>query len=345
MKKFLGLLAALALGGALAVASLPSDAADHLDAPAVKKDGRTDITDIYAFQSKEHPANTVLILNVNPLAGVVSGNTFDPKATYELLVDDDGDARADTSVSVTFGKPKDGVQRTKVKVGDTTVGHGDTGSTIALRGGGQAWAGLADDPFFFDLVAFRDQVKGAGGSRTFCDANAVDFFAGTNVTSIVVELPSAWLTGGGDSNIGVWAQTWHGGEMKDQMGRPAINTVFVPEAMKDAFNNTAPADMPAAFADIFTDDLLALSGLDGTPYTQEQAEAITGVLLPDVLTVDTASAAGFLNGRQPANDVIDAELGVVTGGFFGGSAVLTSDCVNSNDVGLPAVFPYLAAAH
>jgi Domain of unknown function (DUF4331) len=343
IKQALGAVAGLALAASLAVVALPSGAADHLDAPAVKKDGRTDITDVYAFQSKEHAGNTVLIMDVNPLAGVVSGTSFDPKGTYEFLVDNDGDARADVTLSATFADTGHG-QRVKVKRGNATVGNAPTGETFSLHGGGQAWAGLADDPFFFDLQAFNDQVKAAGGSRTFCDANAVDFFAGTNISAIVLEVPSSWLTGS-TSNIGVWARTWHRGDLADQMGRPAINTVFVPSNLKDTFNATAPADMPAAFGQIFTDDLLALSNLDGSPYTEDQAEAITAILLPDVLIVDTASAAGFLNGRQPADDVIDAELAVVTGGLFGGSAVLASDCVNANDATLPLIFPYLAAAH
>ena len=344
MKRLLGALGAAALLASLGVASIAVNAADHLDAPAVKKDGRTDITDIYAFQSKEHPSNTVLIMNVNPLAGVVSGTTFDPKGTYTFLVDNDGDARADTSLSATFTSPANGKQRVKVKRGVATVGEARTGEAFALTGGGQAWAGQADDPFFFDLQAFKDQVKGAGGSRTFCDAGTTDFFAGFNVSSIALEVPSSWLTGA-SSNIGVWAQTHHGGELKDQMARPAINTVFVPDNLKDTFNATAPENQLADFGDIVTFDLVALSGLDGSPYTLEQAEGITNILLPDILTVDTASPAGFLNGRQPADDVIDTELTVVTGGLFGGSPVLTSDCVNGNDASLPQTFPYLGAAH
>lgn len=345
MNKTICAICAVGLAASLAVVALPSGAADHLDAPIVKKDGRTDLTDVYAFQSKENPDNTVLIMNVNPLAGVVSGTSFDPKGTYEFSVDDDADARSDTSLSVTFGPVAGGTQHARVTIDGATVGTGRTGTTVELRGGGQAWMGLADDPFFFDLQAFNDQVKGAGGDRTFCDENAVDFFAGTNVSAIVIEVPSARLTGGGDSNIGVWARTFHRKTMTDQMGRPAINTVFTPDAMKDTFNVTAPAEQPAAFASIVTNRLLELSGLDGSPYSQSEAEAITSVLLPDVLTVDTASAAGFLNGRQPADDVIDAELSVVTGGFFGGSAVLTSDCIPGNDAALPATFPYLASPH
>jgi hypothetical protein len=344
MKKLYGSLAAVALAASLAVAALPSGAADHLDAPIVKTDGRTDITDVYAFRSMTNASNTVLMLNVNPLAGVVSGKKFDARGTYVFNVDVDGDARADSKLSVTFSNHRHH-QHVKVKRDGRTIGHGRVGRSFDLKGAGRAWAGVADDPFFFDLQAFRDQVKGEGGSRTFCDAGAVDFFRGTNVSSIVLEVPSRWLTGGGDPSVGVWATTWHRHRLMDQMGRPAINTVFTPDGLKDTFNTTRPSQMLAEFGDIFTDDLLALSGLDGTPYSQSEAETLTSILLPDILTIDTSSAAGFLNGRKPADDVIDAELALVTGGAFGGSAVLTSDCVDGNDKPLPTTFPYVAAPH
>ena len=44
------------------------------------------------------------------------------------------------------------------------------------------------------------------------------------------------------------------------------------------------------------------------------AAGLTATLLPDVLTFNTASDApvGFLNGRSLADDVIDAELGLLT---------------------------------
>ena len=70
------------------------------------------------------------------------------------------------------------------------------------------------------------------------------------------------------------------------------------------------------------------------------------VLLADILVVDTASAAGFLNGRGLADDVIDTELFIVTGGLgANGSAVLDSDCVDGNDVPFATGFPYLGEAH
>ena len=42
-----GVMIAFAVG----LAALPTRAADHLDAPGVTGDGRTDINDVYAFQS------------------------------------------------------------------------------------------------------------------------------------------------------------------------------------------------------------------------------------------------------------------------------------------------------
>ena len=65
---------------------------------------------------------------------------------------------------------------------------------------------------------------------------------------------------------------------------------------------------------------------------------MAGILLPDVLTFDTSSADGFLNGRKLADDVIDAELGLLTGGK------VTGDCV-ANDSTFSTSFPYLGTAN
>ena len=339
MRKLFTGLAVFALGAALVAAALPGGAADHLEAPAVQADGRTDINDVYAFQSPTNAANTVLVMTVNPVAGVRSPTTFAPGARYDFLVDNNEDAVADVRYSVDFKKADADGQRYRLQApGRDTAG--ETGTVVPLAGGGMVWAGLADDPFFFDLQAFNDQVKGAGGSRTFCDAGATDFFQGFNVTAIVLEVPSSAL---GDDTIGVWAQTRHGNSVIDRMGRPAIATALIPDGQEDAFNATAPADDRATWGDEVKAALLALSGLDGTPYTDAQAQGITDILLPDILTLDTSSSAGFLNGRRLQDDVIDTELTVVTGGLFGGSPVLTSDCVPANDNAFSASFPYLAA--
>jgi hypothetical protein len=184
-----------------------------------------------------------------------------------------------------------------------------------VDGGGTVRAGVYDDPFFFDLDAFL-------GSYDFCSApggtpgdSGVDFFAGLNVSAIVLEIPRAQLPAG---TVGIWARTDLDGQV-DRMGRPAINTVFVPTDSKNAFNAGKPRHDTRDFASFLG--------------------PLAGLLLPDMLTVDPASAAGFLNGRRLADDVIDIELSVITGNATAG------DCVDANDLPFAASFPYLAPAH
>ena len=150
----------------------------------------------------------------------------------------------------------------------------------------------------------------------------------------------------GSSTIGVWAETATSSGRVDRMGRPAIATVLIDDGSEDSFNMIRPNQDRRLFGDQVRDNLLALSGLDGSGYTVEEAEAVADVLLPDILVIDTASSAGFLNGRGLADDVIDAELFIVTGGLgANGSAVLDSDCVDDNDLPFSTSFPYLAEAH
>ncbi|MGI9605489.1 MAG: DUF4331 family protein [Acidimicrobiales bacterium] len=348
MRKLLSLFGLLALVASVVATASFAQAADHLEAPFVQRDGRTDINDIYAFQSPTNPDNSVFIMTVNPLAGVASGSTFDRDASYDFLVDTDGDTRTDQKLTVRFGNPRpNGVQRVRLKVGlgaeATTVLKG--GTNRAISGGGiTLQAGTFDDPFFFDLQAFLDQVKGQGGNRSFCDGDETDFFAGANVSAIVIEVPNAALGG----PISAWARTRVGGTTIDRMGIPAIGTVLIPDGLEDAYNGTHPAQDDRFWKGDIEASLLSLSGLDGTPYSAEEAAAIADVLSPDVVPYDPSNPAGFnaaLNGRHLDDDVIDAELGIVTGGFFGGSAVLTSDCVDNNDVSFRNSFPYLAEAH
>ena len=80
--------------------------------------------------------------------------------------------------------------------------------------------------------------------------------------------------------------------------------------------------------------ILALDGNDSAT-----ANTLAGALLPDVLTLDVTSTAGFLNGRRPQDDVIDAELNLLTKGQ------VTGDGVNANDVPFLTDFPFFAPPH
>lgn len=308
---------------------LRAQAADHLDAPMLRAPnvGDRDINDVYVFKSPVNPGNSVLVMTVNPFsgrvnpAGTMSGNTFGPTVDYQFLVDNNGDAAPDVIYSTKFSAPAGGNQTLTVTriAGATTTpfATGATESNITIPGGGTVRAGLFDDPFFFDLVGFNSGLKFTG----------VDTFAGANVSAIVLEVPSANL---GAQNVGVWARTLVGGVQIDRMGRPAINTALIPSGMKDAFNAGTPTTDTANFSDEFTTSITALSN-------PTNGSTLTSALLPDVLTYDSSSAAGFLNGRQLANDVIDAELNLLSAG------AVVGDGVNGNDRQFLNVFPYLAS--
>ena len=309
----------------LAVPGEGIEAADHGDAPGVRLDGRKDINDLYAFQSPSNAANTVLIMTVSPLAGLLSPVDFATKTRYEFSIDTDADQIANGAFTFTFGKPGEGgVQAVTLQgkgFGKLKV-KGSTGTPVAIPGGGQFTAGLFDDPFFFDLVGFR-----AGPS--FSAGTSVDFFRGFNTLAIVIEVPSAVF---GATDIGVWA-TVKAPKQVDRMGRPAINTVLVPSTLKDAFNRGDPRNDRADFGDAVRTSLMNLGNDAPT------SAALADALLPDILTLDVTNAGGFLNGRRLADDVIDIELNLLTGGM------IPTDFVDANDKTFGTVFPYLATPH
>lgn len=372
----LGSLAALAVTGlilTLGVAPLLASGADHLDAPSLgrisvdssdnvsvmKFRGPLDINDVYVFKGAA-PDTTVLAMTVNPAINVLGPTTFDKHGEYALNIDWTGDAVADTQYTVKFGGAnKDGVQHYTVKSDKKKVASGFTDNAKGepkTKEGVSAFAGMRSDPFFFDLLGFLGTVKGQG-TRQLNDANASDFFVGLNTLAIVIEVPNAALGGNGQA-IGVWATTstkGKNGGQADQMGRPAINTVFNGTAAdKEAFNVTAPADQPTAMSGKFTTNVINVlqffSSLDTEgAYSNSEAATLAGVLLPDVITYTVGDiAAGPLNGRGLANDVIDVELNITTGGYpFAGrnaTGAIPTDSVSAHTDYLPT-FPYLGLPH
>jgi hypothetical protein len=310
------------------VLGAPGDAlraADHGDAPGVRLDGRKDINDLYAFQSPATPSNVVFILTVSPLAGALSPVDFATRTRYEFLVDTDGDAIEDGGFRFTFGKPGEGgVQAVKMKSFGfgKIAAKGATAVDVAIPGGGQFRADRFDDPFFFDFVGFRAGLQ-------FSPSTSVDFFRGFNTLAIVLEVPRALF---GVDPIGVWAVT-KAPRQVDRSGRPAINTVLIPAALKDAFNRGVPSNDRTAFGDAARTTLMALGNDAPT------SAALADFLLPDILTIDTSDAGGFPNGRRLADDVIDIELALVSNG------AVTTDEVPANDRPFLGAFPYLAPPH
>jgi len=310
----------------LAVLLLPvsfSQAADHLEAPGVMADGRTDLADLFLFQSPNDTANSVMILTVNPFAGTGnSGTTFNENASYQFQFDNDGDDVADVTYSTVFSAPTAGVQTYTVQREGVAIATGTTGVTSNIATGGQVQAGNFDDPFFFDFEGFNNGFDFSNG----------DTFAGADVSAIVLELPSTDFTAG-STTVFAQAVTEALGMRVDRIGRPAIATALVPTGRKDEYNAGDPVN---DFVNFEGDVSAAIFGLTND---QTYADNVTGVLLPDLLEFDTANAAGYLNGRGLEDDVIDASLNLVSNG------AVTTDNVDGNDRVFRDVFPYLASAN
>jgi hypothetical protein len=218
MKKFLiGSLSAIVLTAGVIFA------ADHIDAPAVTGPGMKslapDITDIYAFQSPSDNTKMVFVLNTQGLLSPASTGAaaFPSNTMYEFNIDNTGDNVEDLVIQCL-------VQNGKMRVyGPVAVGTPGATSTVKTSGaltevavtaygatpsigtssnGIKVFAGPRDDPFFFDLTRFKEIIA---GTQTGFRNPGVDAFAGTNVMSIVVEVPKSTL--GSAATLNVWGET------------------------------------------------------------------------------------------------------------------------------------------
>jgi hypothetical protein len=361
-------LALLGLAMVVGSAALRVGAADHLDAPSLGSlsvgslKGDRDVNDVYVFPAAGN--RTVLAMTTNPAVNVPAIDPFGTYGTnvqYRLNIDNTGDLVQDVSFVTTFGDPDaNGVQHYTVKryTGAAAVNASGDGQAIASgftdnakgiaqgRDGVQAFAGKRSDPFFFDLIGFRGTLGlDLVTTQRLCsvvpdpdpDGTGTDFFTPLNTLAIVLEVPDAAL----GTNIGVWADTRQstvgGWVIVDQMGRPAINTVFNSGADKESFNVTPPAQQDDAGKPYRANVSAVLQALGG--YSPGDADGLAMLLIPDVIAYNTASmGTNILNGRAPADDVIDAELSIVTAG------AIPSDCVGAHADYLGS-FPYLGNPH
>ena len=225
----------LVTAGAAGVAGL-AVGSDHQDTPEVELNARMDMTDVYAF-----PGGSAgrIVLVMNSRAFLTPGATdadasFDPDLLYQFKIDNDGDAREDRVIQVTFsgtgasqqvevrGPVAPPVQGAMMnEVADVTPAvSGAINTPLGSSADLQAFAGPRDDPFFFDLEAafcILPDRRPAGGelsgpcaltpspSAPFYFRNpGINYIQGFNVLSIVVELPSALLENGAPGKLGIW---------------------------------------------------------------------------------------------------------------------------------------------
>jgi Domain of unknown function (DUF4331) len=192
-------------------------AADHVDTPTVTNQP-TDITDVYVFRAAD-PNNLVFVANSKGLMSPAASATakFDENTVLEFNIDKTGDNVEDLVIQckydaasnkmVIYGPIAPSATGTKSKLeGSVTADVAVTAyGAAAVTGTGttgiKVFAGPRDDPFFFDLSRFKEILA---GTATGFRSTGVDAFAGTNVMSIVVEVPKTLI--GATANIGVWLE-------------------------------------------------------------------------------------------------------------------------------------------
>lgn len=210
----------VAVAAACVVASVASYliAADHIDAPAVTGTG-FDIADYYAFQSPSNASNMVFVVTWKGLLApsATGAATFEDDLMIEINIDNSAtkDQTEDLVIQATFenGKvivrgPASPVQTglTGKLVGGMTVQADITtygsNAVVGEGNGMKVFAGPRDDPFFFDLNQYKAILA---GTATSFKNPGMDTFAGTNVLSLVVELPKSML--GSSNTINTWVTT------------------------------------------------------------------------------------------------------------------------------------------
>ena len=202
---------AMAIGAAVAVAVLLPErgvtAADHLDPPAradplvdPTPDKAADLADIYAFHTADRL--TVMLTFGGPQATNLPA-VYDRDVLYKLNISNAGSPTdAEVPITIRFGQAgaNNGVQVSGIPgSGGPIVGSVET---EIVQNGIRVFAGLRDDPFFFDSQGLRESRT--TGTLSF-NRNR-DFFGAQNVTVVAIDMPRSAVENG-TNPLTIWSTT------------------------------------------------------------------------------------------------------------------------------------------
>ncbi|MBT9316475.1 DUF4331 domain-containing protein [Leptothoe spongobia] len=384
----------LTLGGAATFIN----ASDHDDGEVDVKGRNLNLTDVYAFREKDQNPNAsdddiILMMNTNPRSLARQQYYFSTNARYEFHIDSvankdaNVEGQSDVTLRFEFGAPNSNQEQ---EVTITAIKNGKTRKTKSVttplldnspnvknvklgRQNLTVFAGLREDPFFFDVEQFfrvRAGAAGIGPAVGFRDpGQAVDFASGYNVNTIAVRVPKRLLQDRSRSDVfDIWTtistRNAKGEYVQvERLARPGINEGLVlTNDFLNALNSVGPdfeaaalagkqpaADIAGPIVGEAKNTLLALGN------SEERANALLGAFLPDVMRIDTSGPSGYANdlnaagspvrGRMLKDDVIDITLSVLSNG-----AITTDNVDYEGTPGNPAqghqplepAFPYLA---
>lgn len=387
----------LVLGGisiaALLVAmNIPKSlvASDHDDGEVDTKGRNLNLTDLYAFREKDqNPAakdgDLMLVMNTNPRSVARQQYFFSTNARYEFKLtrvaskDATPTGQEDVTLRFEFRAP-DNYNRQQIKF--TAIKDGKEVSAENLyttplntkiginrleskNGKIAVFAGLREDPFFFDVEQFfkvRAGALGRGPAVGFRSPDqAIDFAKGYNVNAIAIRVPQEFLAGTTGAKI---YDIWQTISLRDpatgkyqqveRLGRPAVNEgLITSNNLLNTFNMVPPTvDLTPAAGPIGAEAAQTLKALGND---NNRTNALLAAFLPDVMRIDTTGPSGYANalnakgspirGRMLKDDVIDITLSVLTNGAVKGDNVSYEGPGGNAAQGHKALepnFPYLA---
>ncbi len=191
-------------------------AADHAESPAATADPSADIADAFIFRADGKLVGAITfggIADPNPRVDGPTGR-FDPDVLFIVNIDTSGDALPEHEILVRFGRNaagEAGVQFENVPGAGVAAFSGPVERVLASPTGLRGFAGLRDDPFFFDSRGFNATLATFNGSDrprgTLMFNAARDTFSFRNLTAIVFEMDLAAVPVPAGGLMRVWAES------------------------------------------------------------------------------------------------------------------------------------------
>ena len=335
----------------LAVMTVTAKASDHLDSPATVANPQADISDVYAWPSRDGRHLNLIM--------TVLGHSFSEKIEYVLHIDSGkvfGHTTASTSIMCRF--PATDSIACKLGNADSVAGNptgmaGIEGKRHRFR----VYAALRDDPFYNNIKGVLSAYQtartaldsgaavDAAGCAQFTEATsksilyqmshtddgpAQNFLYNWSVSAIVISVAMRAVNQGGEL-LAVWGTTSIGGKRLDRMARPFVaNTLLgaAPFSTDDASGllrqkfNEVRAQEAAAFVEHLRKSLAFQDSLDGRcgnqllagpQETPARYDQLAKIFTDDRLWVNSASSV--------CTQFFAVELASV-----GGQNALTADC-------------------
>lgn len=198
---------ASALLALAALAALPAYAADHREAPGAIADPAADIADVYAWHAGGRLVIALTFAGRQvPVSG--QGGMYDPDLLYTVHLgrSDVYPASQTSSVKIyaRFGESSAGTWGVKVdNIPGVTGSITGAVETELEKDGAMVWAGLREEPFFFDFEGLQTTLA----TSTVSFMSTRDSFAGENCTALVLEMDLADALAGTGDNLYIWATT------------------------------------------------------------------------------------------------------------------------------------------